>query len=118
MVQPILWLSRRWNRVHGSREAQLRLLQVKERALRQQELIAAAAARMAAQEEAQGGLIIVRVCLRPEYVPLLITANSLWVLHPFKLHISNLQNLPSCTKYSLHHSKLIERSDMSWYLSL
>ena len=61
IVQPVLWLSKRWHSAHGSRALHQRLLEAKERALRQKELISAAAARMAAQEEAQHGLIIVRV---------------------------------------------------------
>lgn len=79
IVQPILWLSYSWNRAHGSRAAQQRLLEAKERALRQQELIAAAAARMAAQEEAQNGLIIVRVpsCLSLSIYLLLVPRSVL-----------------------------------------
>ena len=61
IVQPVVWLSKRWYRAHGSRALQQRLMEARERALRQQELIAAAAARMAAQEEALHGLVIVRV---------------------------------------------------------
>jgi hypothetical protein len=80
VVQPIVWLSKRWYSLHGSRAAQQRLQEAKALALWQQERIAAAAARMAAEEEARKGLVIVRVpcCLCYTTQHLFLTTPSLW----------------------------------------